>query len=272
MFETTVSVPAEPTAAAQLQVWQRPAPAAIAALALLAIGALAVWSLTRPAAPPPELVIRFPIPLAADQSFGGNPYSLVAISPDGSDVVYQANGSLWLRSVEQLQAVQVPGIEGGESAPFFSANGQSIGFFGRRQLRKVSVSGGAPVTLADVAGASPRASWGSDDMILYGQPDGIWQVPGAGGTPVLLIPVGEGEDMHGPQMLPGAEWVLFTVRSMDQSWDEAQIVAQSVTTDERTVLIDGGRDGRYVPTGHLLYTLNGALVAVRFDVGSQAHS
>ena len=134
------------------------------------------------------------------------------------------------------------------------------------------MSGGAPVTLADVAGASPRASWGSDDMILYGQPDGIWQVPGAGGTPVLLIPVGEGEDMHGPQMLPGAEWVLFTVRSMDQSWDEAQIVAQSVTTDERTVLIDGGRDGRYVPTGHLLYTLNGALVAVRFDVGSQAHS
>ena len=262
-FETTVSAPSEPSALPQLAIWQRPVPAA------LAVCGVSVWSLTRPAAPPPELVIRFPIPLAADQSFGGNPYSLVAISPDGSDVVYQANGSLWLRSVEQLQAVQVPGTEGGESAPFFSANGQSIGFFGRRQLRKVSVSGGAPVTLADVAGVSPRASWGSDDMILYGQPDGIWQVPGAGGTPVLLIPVGEGEDMHGPQMLPGAEWVLFTVRSMDQSWDEAQIVAQSVTTDERTVLIDGGRDGRYVPTGHLLYTLNGALVAVRFDVGSR---
>ena len=48
-------------------------------------------------------------------------------------------------------------------------------------------------------------------MILYGQPDGIWQVPGASGTPELLIPVDEGERIHGPQMLPGGEWVLFTV-------------------------------------------------------------
>ena len=95
------------------------------------------------------------------------------------------------------------------------------------------------------------------------------QVSGAGGAPELLIPANEGEDFYGPQMLPGGEWVLFTVRSSGQSWDEAQIVAQSVATGERVVLIDGGRDGRYVPTGHLLYDLNGALVAVPFDVDSR---
>ena len=69
---------------------------------------------------------------------------------------------------------------------------------------------------------------GGDDMILFGQPEGIMQVPGAGGTPALLIPVGEGEVMHGPQMLPGGEWVLFTTRPPDVgSWDEAQIVVCS---------------------------------------------
>ena len=148
-FETTVSAGAEPTAVAQLQVWQRPVPLVLATLGIAAIASLAVWSLTRPAPPPPVLVTRFPIPLAADQTFGGSPFPLVAISPDGSDVVYHANTSLWLRPVEQLQAVQVSGTEGGASAPFFSPDGQSIGFYWDGQLKKVSVSGGAPVTIAD---------------------------------------------------------------------------------------------------------------------------
>ena len=93
-------------------------------------------------------------------------------------------------------------------------------------------------------------------MVLYGQPEGIMQVPGASGTPELLIPVGEDEIFSGPQMLPGGEWVLFTVRGAGQaSWNEAEIVAQSMTTNERTVLISGGLDGRYVPSGHLIYGL-----------------
>ncbi len=105
-------------------------------------------------------------------------------------------------------------------------------------------------------------------MILYGQPEGIWQVPGASGTPALLIPVNDGEVFYGPQMLPDGEWVLLTVRGA-VPWDEAQIVAQSVTTGERAALIDGGRDGRYLPTGHLVYGLNNVLFAVPFDVDSR---
>ena len=77
------------------------------------------------------------------------------------------------------------------------------------------------------------------------------QVPGTSGTLELLIPVEEGEVMQGPEMLPGGEWVLLTARAAGQaSCDEAQMIAQSVTSSERTVLIDGGRDGRYLPTGH----------------------
>ena len=267
-FETTVSAPSEPIAAPGLQVWQRPVPLALAALGIAAMASLAAWSLTRPEPLPPGLVTRFPITLPTDQVFTNTGRRSVAISPDGSQVVYVANQSLWLRPVDQLQAIQVPGSDGA-LGPFFSADGQSIGFFQAPfQLNKVSVSGGAPVTLTGDTGLPFGASWGADDMILYGQPEGVMQVPGAGGTPELLIPDGEGEVLYGPQMLPDGEWVLFTVRSMIQSWDEAQIVVQSVTTDDRTVLVDGGRDGRYLHTGHLVYGLNGVLFAVPFDVAS----
>ena len=261
-----VTATPDPVIAQSLPVWQRPVTTAVAVLASLAVGGFAVWSLTRPA---PPRVARFPIPLAADQTFSFPGRPMVAVSPDGSQVVYAANRSLWLRPVGQLQAVQVPGTEEGRGA-FFSADGQSIGFWVPSQLKKVSVSGGAPVTLADVPAIPSGASWGPDDMILYGELDGIMQVSGASGTPALLIPVDEGESFYGPQMLPGGEWVLFTVRAVgNASWDEAQIVAQSVTTAERTVLIDGGRDGRYLPTGHLVYGLNSVLFAVPFDVGSR---
>ena len=249
-----------------LRPWQRPAPLALAALGIAAIASVVVWSLTRPGAPH---VVRFPIPLAADQDFSFTGRPMVAISPDGSHLVYTANRSLWLRPVDQLQATQVPGTEEEARAPFFSADGQSIGFWADAQLKKVSVSGGAPVTLADGVSNPFGASWGAHDMILYGQPEGIMQVPGASGTPALLIPVDEREVMHRPQMLPGGEWVLFTVRDGPGNWDAAQIVTQSVTTGERTVLIDGGRDGRYLATGHLVYGLNNVLFAVPFDVGSR---
>ena len=268
-FETTARAPSEPGVASTLPVGlrRRAVTLAVAVLASLAVGGVAVWSLTRPA---PPRVARFPIPLAADQAFSFFGRPMVAISPDGSFVVYVANRSLWLRCVDQLLAVQVPGTEEQGRGPFFSADGQSIGFYADGQLKKVAVSGGAPVTLTDGVTNPFGASWGADDMVLYGQPAGIMQVSGASGTPELLIPIGEGEAMHGPQMLPGGEWVLFTLRPPGvASWDEAQIVVQSATTGERTVLIDGGRDGRYLPTGHLVYSLNTVLFAGPFDVGSR---
>ena len=82
-----------------------------------------------------------------------------------------------------------------------------------------------------------------------------------------MIPVEEGEGAHGPQMLPGGEWVLFTFRpSGGTSWDQTQIVVQSLATGERTVVIETGRDARYLPTGHLVYALNEVLLAVPFDL------
>jgi len=266
-FETTVTAAAETVTVTSQKVWQHPVSIAGAVLASLVVGGVGVWSLTRPV---PLRVARFPVPLISDQNFSFTGRPVVAISPDGTQVVYAANRSLWLRPLDQLQAIQVAGTETEARGPFFSADGQSIGFWAAGQLKKVSVSGGAPVTLADVPTNPSGASWSADDMVLYGQPEGIMQVPGASGTPELLIPVGEDEIFSGPQMLPGGEWVLFTVRGAGQaSWNEAEIVAQSMTTNERTVLISGGLDGRYVPSGHLIYGLNGVLFGVPFDVSSR---
>ena len=81
-----------------------------------------------------------------------------------------------------------------------------------------------------------------------------------------MIEVAPGELAHGPQVLPGGEWVLFTLRPPTAGgWDDARIVVQSLTTGVREILIEGGRDARYLSTGHLIYALNGVLFGVAFD-------
>ncbi|MEE8129091.1 MAG: hypothetical protein V3T48_02300, partial [Vicinamibacterales bacterium] len=146
-------------------------------------------------------------------------------------------------------------------------DGQWLGFWANGQLKKIAVSGGAAVILGDAENLL-GASWGADDMIVFGQgAAGIWRVSGTGGTPELIVEVAEGEAAHGPQMLPGGDGVLFTLLPRGaQSWDRALIVVQSLSTGERTVVVEGGRDARYVSTRHLVYALGGVLLAVPFDV------
>ncbi len=81
----------------------------------------------------------------------------------------------------------------------------------------------------------------------------------------MLIKPEADHRFHGPQLLPGGRTVLFTQRASDVTWDTAEIVAQSLDSGERKVLVDGGYDARYLPTGHLVYASNGGLFAVRFD-------
>ena len=152
---------------------------------------------------------------------------------------------MFLRPLNQLEATPIPGTQAGARNPFISPDGRWVGFWAGGQLRKVAVSGGAAVTLCDVE--NPRgASWGSDDMILFGQgAGGVWRVRGTGGTPEVVIEVGEEERAHGPQMLPGGEWVLFTLAAGPALWNEAQIVIQALLTGERRVVIERGRDARY---------------------------
>ena len=264
-FETDGWQTAASAAVPQLAVWRRALPVAVALL----FGGFGMWALMRPAPQPPAPLVRFSIPLATDDTFSYSGRHVVAVSPAGTHVVYTVNRGLSLRPVDQLQATPVSGTEAGARSPFFSRDGQQIGFYAAGQLQRVSISGGASVTLAE-ADNPWGASWGADDRILYGQgPQGIWRVPATGGTPEQVISVEDGEQAHGPHLLPGGEWVLFTWRPAGASWDQARIVLHSLATDERIMLIDGGRDAQYVPTGHLVYGLDGVLLAVPFDLATR---
>ena len=191
----------------------------------------------------------------------------MALSPDGTRLVYSANQQLYLRAMDQTEAIPVRGTEGRARSPFFSPDGEWVGFYSGGQLKKVAIRGGAAVTLCEAL--NPHgARWGADGTIVFGQRGaGILQVSADGGTPEVLIPLGEGTEEigHGPQVLRGEKAVLFTLGD-GTNWDDAQIVVHSLETDQRKVLIEGGRDARYVPTGHLVYVLDETLLAVPFDV------
>ena len=263
-FETAVDSPTGAVAAPRGRTWRQVIQSVAIGLAIAVISGLGVWFVGRTDAPPANPVVRFAMPLAEGQAFTGRSRPIVAISPEGDYIAFTANGGVWLRPLNQVAATLVS-ASGGARHPFFSADGRWLGFHVGGDLKRVAVTGGAPVTVGPAENPW-GASWGADDTILYGRADGIWRVPGSGGTPVQIVSLEEGAAAHGPQLLPGGEWVLFTLRPTGVAfWNQAQIVAQSLITNERRVLIQGGRDARYLATGHLVYGLNGALMAVTFD-------
>jgi serine/threonine-protein kinase len=134
-------------------------------------------------------------------------------------------------------------------------------------IKTLPVSGGAPVTICPAVGVFGM-SWGADGIVFGQGRNGIMRVSASGGQPELLVRVKEGEQAHGPEMLPGGQAVLFTLATSSGAdrWDKAQIVVQVLESGERKTLIDGGSDGRYVPTGHLVYAREGVVFAVPFDV------
>ena len=154
--------------------------------------------------------------------------------------------------------------------PVFSPDGEWIAYFSNldQRMEKIAISGGAPVTLADVS-MPFGLNWEADGTLLFGQPAGVMRVSENGGTADLVIEALDGEQIDGPQLLPGGEWVLFsstTARGVSR-WDDGNVIAESVKTGERKLLIAGGSDARYLSTGHLLYVLENVLFAIPFDLG-----
>ncbi|MDA2925329.1 protein kinase, partial [Acidobacteria bacterium AH-259-L09] len=253
--------------------WRRAMLVGLLALVVGTIAAgVAFWSLKRPTPHPlKKLAITFPptAPLARS-SFRPN----LAISPDGSRIVYCANRDgtlqLYLRLIDQLEATPIPGTEGA-LAPFFSADGEWVGFYAGGKLKKVSLRTGASLTLCD-GPAAWGASWAPTDKILFvpGAAMGIWQVSAGGGERQVLVAPDfkKGERSYRwPQVLPGSKAVLFTIGSTTSaSYDDANIAVLSLETGEHWIVVKGGSYARYAPTGHLVYARAGELLAVPFDL------
>ncbi|MBN2320337.1 MAG: protein kinase [Acidobacteria bacterium] len=240
---------------------------AVALTAIVAGGI--VWKLRTPDS---GQVVRFDYDLPEDQRFTSPGRSLVAVSPDGTQIVYVANNQLFLKKLNESTAQPIQGTDENPAVPFFSPDGQWIGYLSQTdtQIKKILVGGGMPEPICDLTTNPNGVSWGVDDTIVFGHSDGIKGVSANGGAPELIAKIQQGENVYGPQVLPGGEWVLFTHTSASGTtrWDEAQIMAASLKTGERRIIIRGGSDARYVPTGHLVYALGNILYAVAFDVDS----
>jgi eukaryotic-like serine/threonine-protein kinase len=236
-------------------------------VAIVGVVAFAAWNLT---SAPRRDVTRFPLALPDGQVFSrGLGRRAVAISRDGAQVVYSGvPAGLYRRALAQLDTARIEGTEGFArvTEPAFSPDGRSIAFYADGALKRIAATGGAAVTLATID-APFGISW-EPDAILVGQGGkGIMRVSPEGGTPQILVRVDAGDEAHGPQLLPDGRHVLFTLAhgTATDRWNRARVVVQSITSNARTTILDGGSDARYLSTGHLVYALSGVLYAAPFD-------
>ena len=278
--DSTAASPARTTVPLAKRSWQQIVAVALVALAAGILLTFMADSLFRsPPAPRPPFRVGWPLP--SDQSLGQLWGRQLDVSPDGTRLVYAANHQVYMRRLDGLQAKPIAEIGGLARAPFFSSDSQWVvyeEYSGGKALgttlTKLPVSGGEPVTLCTTR-LLFGASWAAGDRIVLGEgPEGIFQIPAAGGKKELVVSLASGEEAYHPQVLPGGEAILFTLLTdfapltapMSRQWDEAQIVWQSLETSERRVLIDGATDARYVRTGHLVYVREGTLLAQAFDL------
>ena len=241
--------------------------AVAAALAVLLCGALwGWWRSTRPLEQPLQPLMRLDVDLGPDVSLGSLDGTDAILSPDGTRLVYVSQSRLFTRRLDQPAATELAGTDAAY-APFFSPDGQWIGFFGIGRLKKVSVEGGAVIDLC-VAPNGRGGSWGEDGNIIaalsFG--GGLSRIPSGGGMPIAVTDLAQGEVTHRwPQILPGGKAILFTTNGTLAGFDGASIEVMSLADHRRKTLMRGGAYARYLPSGHLVYISRGTLFAVPFD-------
>jgi eukaryotic-like serine/threonine-protein kinase len=252
----------------------RPTVLALGVVAVAALTGAAAWFAKPTPHSAPGIVTRFDYALPDNVSLRNPVTSVLDIAPDGDFFAFNGTDGLRVRAMGDPETRLIPGTGGTVADVVVSPGGRELAYYrnenGSVQIAKISASGGAPVVLADGLKNPYGLSWEADGTILYGQPDGIWRVSENGGTPAQVIKTESPEQGYGPQLLPGGEWVLFTLARTagPNRWNEADIVVESLKTAERRVLRSGGFDARYVPTGHLTYVFDNVLFASTFDAAT----
>jgi serine/threonine-protein kinase len=228
------------------------------------------WRRTQPAQ-----ALRFSAQLGTDATYASDLPSSIAISADGQTVVFEGRRALgqrpvlYVRRMNQLQATELRNTES-SFAPFLSPDARWIGFFQDNKLRKVSIDGGAPITICDARNGR-GGTWLDAETIVF-TPDltgkGLYRVSAAGGKPEPLFPLASDEATERwPQVLPGGKTVLYTGSSATGTIGNANanLYARMISGGERRLVQPGSVFARYVPTGHLLFVRSSTLFAVRFD-------
>ena len=182
----------------------------------------------------------------------------LALSPDGMHLAYvvdhDGTSQLYLRRMDEFEAQPLNGTEGA-FGPFFSPDGQWIGFLTKTQVMKVSIQGGAPQTLTE-AGNVYGADWGPGDNIIIAEREGLHLslISATGGEKQVLLR----GNFSSPKFLPDGSGILLT-RS-------GSVVLFVPETGEVIPLIERGIAPHYVPSGHLVYSTASGVMVVPFDL------
>jgi len=247
----------------------------IRAAALVALGAalggfvVAAWPRVPPRASASE--VKFSIMLPEDERLAATTLGAVAMAPDGRSIVYVATRGtttqLLLRTLDSAAAFPLQNTSGAIS-PFFSPDGQWVAFFAEGKLKKLSIRGGAPAIVCDAADGF-GGSWSTSGTIVFAPATGaaLQRVSADGGTPARAtdLDATRGEFSHRwPEFLPDGDTIVFTVGTVGE-WDEAEIVAQSLSTGKRTAVLKGGTNPRFTAAGQLAYAHGGAVWIAGFD-------
>jgi serine/threonine-protein kinase len=207
-------------------------------------------------APGPPPVQRFTVQVPIDFQAINN----LSVSPDGNVLAFSGrNGQIGIRRFDDLETRF---LEGTRSArrPFFSPDGRWVGFFAGEELKRVSLSGGPPVTLARTR--TPwRATWSADGAIYVPSAGTILRVPDSGGKGDVVLHDAQSA-FTWANALPNGRSLL--VGSSNGGASRVEVV--TAATGERKVVINDAAAPRYVPTGHIVFFRSGSLFAVPFDL------
>jgi len=277
-FETAVPQPTTPAPAA------RSRGRVVAAVAFSTLGALvasaALWSWAAARTPAPEATARVSVMVPANRpiSISGSPTRSLALSPDGTQLVYVgANAAapadqrtqLLVRSLDTLAVRDLPGTFGARQ-PFFSPDGQWVGFFtGTGELKKIALAGGNPVTLVEQINGSGLSFgvWTAEGAIVFGTINsGLRRVTAEGGvvTDLTTLDGAKGEDFHSfPVLTPSSLAVLFSVRSVPGYVFRTEAV--TLDTGARRVVVENARALLVLSSGHLVFERGDAILVAPFD-------
>jgi len=188
------------------------------------------------------------------------------ISPDGKSIAFTAsdaagNGLLWIRRLDQMDAMALAGTDGA-SLPFWSPDGQSIGFFAHSKLKRIAVTGGPAQTIADAARPIGGA-WNSAGTIIF-SPEGwgpIFAVSSQGGQPRAITAIDMRRKDYAHQalsFLADGEHFLFFNNTLSGA---SGIYVGSLKTTETRLLLRGVTSAAATSDGFVMFVQDGVLKA-----------
>ena len=189
------------------------------------------------------------------------------VGPDGT------GNALWVRELDQPEGRKLPDTKGA-FAPFFSPDGESIGFFtaegGQTVLKAISLSGGvARTVVSDSVANFGGGDWGDNGQIYFTNANrGISRVGASGGavTRVSRPDSNRAVKEHDfPNVLPGSRYALVMLWRGSASANHIGLVdlKSGAVTD-----LAPGTYARYLAPGYVaIGTADGNLLAAPFDAG-----